>query len=95
MPKYQNAYFDCTIAVSANLIHMLISEIPADLYGWMIDGYMVGDQGWWNLPEEPGLYRCRIRISLFDDESKLTCEECYRTHSIIEKAELVLDSSRQ
>ncbi len=92
MPNYSNAYFDCTIAVSANLIHMLISEIPKELYGWCIDGYMVEDQGWQNLPSKPGLYRCRIRISFSFDDPILTCEECYQTHSVIEKAEVVFDA---
>ena len=94
MPSYQNAYFDCTIAVSAYQICMLISEIPKELYGWAIDGYMIEDQGWQNLPDKPGLYRCRDRMSFFGDGAELTCEECYPTHSVIERAEVVLDSSK-
>lgn len=93
MPNYQNGYFDCTIAVSRNGIPVLISALPPDFDCWLIDGDFPGDDGWENLPEAPGFYRCRIRISFRCDEPVLKCEETYKTHSIIQLAEVVLDST--
>jgi hypothetical protein len=95
MPSYENGYFDCTIAVSRKGTPVLISALPADFDGWLVDGDFPGDDGWENLPTASGFYRCRIRVSFSFDDPVLTCEECYPTHSIIEMAEVVLDSSRQ
>lgn len=95
MPSYENGYFDCTIAVSRNGTPVLISALPPDFDGWLIDGDFPGDDGWRDLPEAPGFYRCRIRVSFSFDDPVLTCEEVYSTHSIIQLAEVVLDSSKQ
>ncbi len=93
MPKYQNSYFDCTVAVSRHGIKTLLSKVP-DFDGWAIDGDFPEDDGWKDLLDTCGLYRCRIRVTFWGDNPEFQCEKCYPTHSIILQSEVVLNSSR-
>lgn len=76
--------FDCTIAVSSQGIPVLISKVPIDFYGWLVDGDFPDDDGWRGLPQQSGLYTCRIAVHRRYDEPEVKVVSCNPTASIIE-----------
>lgn len=86
MPLYQDGEFVCTIAVSRQGIPVLISQVPSDFNGWLIDGDFPDDDGWDGLPSTAGLYECRIRVEFRLGEPEVRVVDVKPTTEIIERA---------
>jgi len=86
MPLYKDGEFICTIAVSRQGIAVLISQVPSDFNGWLVDGDFPGDDGWTGLPEKPGLYECRMRVEFRFGEPEVKTMAFEATTKIIEQA---------
>lgn len=63
MPLMQDVEFHCTVAVSRLGLPVLVSKVPSDFEGWIVDGEFPDDDGWKGLPTIPGLWLCRVRIN--------------------------------
>lgn len=76
--------FDCTIAVSSQGIPVLISKVPIDFYGWIVDGDFPDEDGWRGLPQQSGLYKCRIAVHQLEDQPEVKVVSCNPTTAIME-----------
>ena len=63
--------FDCTIAVSRLGTAVLVSQVPSDFEGGIVNGDFPEDDGWQSLPDKPGLYECRVSVRSRFDEPEL------------------------
>lgn len=63
--------FVCTIAVSRLGTAVLVSQVPSDFEGWIVNGDFPEDDGWQSLPDNPGLYECRVSVRSRFDEPEL------------------------
>lgn len=80
--------FSCTIAVSRRGIPVLVSQVPSDFNGLLIDGDFPDDDGWQGLPDQPGLYECRISVQFRFDEPEVKVVSCEPTTTIIEMVQV-------
>lgn len=90
MPLYQDGEFFCTVAVSRQGTPVLISQVPSDFEGWLVDGDFPDDDGWQGLPEKPGLYECRMRVEFRFGEPEVKTMFFEATDRIIEKVSLTV-----
>ena len=75
MPNYDNCYFDCTIAVSYLGRAILVSKLP-DQISCLIDCSYPEECNWEGIPKDPGIYRCRMYVSLTEPIS--VCDNHFR-----------------
>jgi hypothetical protein len=74
--------------VSRRGIPVLISQVPSDFNGWLVDGDFPDDDGWQGLPKQLGLYECRMSVRFRFDEPELKAVSCKPMTAIIDMVQV-------
>lgn len=87
MPVYLPIEFDCTIAIGRAGSQVLVSQLPIDVADLLC---LNGDEldGWFGVPESPGVYTARVRTEWHIDEPETRILSFQKTSwKVIEEAE--------